>query len=457
MTGYQIIGGALGAKALTIRQFDEFLDYVAAGGDGKTAQDLYKCVAWAFWCANLRANNIAKIPYAVYPLELPEDDEDADRQVEWPFDMRPVLWLDEMWLSLKGASYDLKQMQGDMLTGLRSLNANSMHVEEWDADGPTLFRQQVGGKTVFYPADQIVYMRSFDPGGDIHEGVSSGQVGSEAGSLIKHANLWASGFFENGAIPSIILEAQGQVSKADRDEIRSVWKRALGGIRNVWEVMVLRKGLEAKVITPPVSDLAMPDLERTKRDQILAAHMIPPGLGETKTNRAERDALQYELWDQALIPHIETHIGPTLDKQLFNPLGLRIRFETWKIEAIQKEEIAKAESSAFYISGVMSKAYEDNVTSVDEYRRVLNQILDMGNMPLLDETFTPEERTPLQLTPGEEGEDDGGNEVSDNIENRVSPKALPPQWGHLTVSLQNSAGGETKQQSGGDLVSFTVT
>jgi len=445
MSEYKIAGGVLGTKAVTLGQFDEFLDWLIDGSGGSDPQDLYKCVAWSFWAANLRANNIAKVPYAVYPIEMPEDEEDEDNQIEWPIDMRPLLWYVEMWLCLKGAAYLYKERAGNMLSDLMVLNANSMKVKAWDRTGPTLFEQKIGTQVQLFPAEDIVYFRTFNSKDDIHEGVHSGQVAIESGKLIKNANLWASGFFENGAIPSIILEAEGQIKDSDRKEIKKVWKRALGGIRNVWEVMVLRKGLNAKVISPPIGDLAMPDLERTKRDQILAAHMIPPGLGETKTNRSEREMLEYELWDQALIPRLEVHLGPTLDKQLFNPLGLRISFKPNQVEAIQRMEIAKAESAAFYVSGVMSTAYDDNVISVDEYRRVVNTVLVMGDMPKLDESFTPEERTPPQLLQANNSQDNGNDDegmgnpgdVAENIENRAAPKALAPEWGRHRVSLQN--------------------
>ena len=76
----KIAGGVLGAKAVSLGDLDNFLDWLVSGGDGTEPQDLYKAVAWTFWCANLRANNIAQVPYAVYPMELDEKEEDEERQ-----------------------------------------------------------------------------------------------------------------------------------------------------------------------------------------------------------------------------------------------------------------------------------------------------------------------------------------------------------------------------------------
>ena len=455
----QITGGVYGTKAVSLGDVDNFLDWLVTGGDGSEPQDLYAAVAWTFWCVNLRANNISQVPYAVYPMDLEEADETEDNVVEWPIDLTQTLWKVEAWLSLKAAAYVLKRAKGAMLDKLQVLNANTMRVLRYDEDGPTVFRQQVGAKHKDYPAEEIVYFRTFNPKDDIREGVASGQVGQVTGSLIKNANDWASKFFENGAIPAVMLTTEGAVPPNEKTRIEGVWEKMLRGVQKAFKTVVLERGLKPTVVGQPIKDLAMPDLERTKREQILAAHLIPPGLAEAKTNRAERESLQYELWTQALVPELVVHLGPTLNEQLFNPQGLRVKFQTNKVEAIQREEIAKAESAAFYIGGVANVAYEANVISVDEYRRVVDQVLVMGDMPKLDETFTPEERMPVMPVGGGDDNAPGTPEIpsGDNVANRTNPKALAPQWGRQMVCLVNLEGGETRQSSGGDPATLTAT
>ena len=434
-TEYSIAGGVLGTKAVTLTQYDSFLDWLVSGGDGSEPQDLYKGVAWAFWCANLRADSIAQVPYAIYDAESEEDEEENEFE-GWEIELANTLWLVEAWLSLKGAAYVLQQTAGGRLTGLRVLNANTMRVLKWDADGPTVFRQQVGSEHRDFPADQIVYFHTFNPRNDIGEGVSSGQVAKTANELIYNSNEWATKFFENGAIPAVILETESAIPPGERERISSVWKRALGGVRNVWETMVLRKGMKVQVVTPPVKDLAMPELERTKRDQILAANKIPPGLAEAKTNRAERSALQFEFWTQCIKPEVAVWIKPALNEQLFNPMGLRIAWDWNEIEAIQAAELKKAEAMAFAINGVALPAYQANLISVDEARSWINSVGQAAALPPLDEEFTPEERIapqpfgqPPQEGPGTQEPKQSTTEAS------TRPKAQPPEWGRRRVSL----------------------
>jgi len=77
-----IVGGG-NAKALTLSDFDDFLDWAASGGgdDGSDRPvDLYRAVAWTFWCVNRRANAVSGMPYLVFPMEVEEDD--PDRAIE---------------------------------------------------------------------------------------------------------------------------------------------------------------------------------------------------------------------------------------------------------------------------------------------------------------------------------------------------------------------------------------
>lgn len=426
-----IIGG--NTKAIPLQKLDDFLDWLVDDTDKSEPQDFYSAVAWVFWATNLRADCVAMVPYYVYPMALKEHDEDPQRAVEFPLDLSKVLWQMEMWSQLVGASYHLKRFAGRQLEGLQVLNANTMSIREYDSEGPVTFRQKVGSQWTDFPADEIVYHRVFDPADDLNPGVGSGEAARRSSSLVYNANEWAAAFFANGAIPATVVWSEEFIPDAEMTRIRSMVNKLLQGVQNAWKLLVLRKMLNIEVIGPPIKDLAMPELTNTQREQILVAHKIPPALGETKLNRAELDARLLELWQHTLIPELVVHLGPTLDEQLLNPLGLRVAFDWSQIEVIQRAELERAESAAFYANGVILPAYEANVVSVDEARRVLGQLLKWGRMPLLDETFTPEEREPPpQLQPGQPS-DNGGSEregpgsqtpMDERIDSRTKPKAL---------------------------------
>jgi len=446
-----VIGGGL-EKAVSLQDVDDFLDWLVDGGDGTGPQDLYKAVAWVFWCANRRANAVSRMPHYIFPLEL--EDDDKDKAIEFGIDLRRPLWMTEAWLCLKAAAYIWKRYKGQLLDKLRVLNANTMSVKTWDDDGPTSFEQRFNGLRRVFQAEDIVYFHTFDPSDDLREGIAPGAVGRLPGTLVKAVNEWSDAFFRNGAIPAVLLTAPEPVPPVEKDRIRDAWNKLFRGQRNAGKTAVLERGMTPVVIGQPVKDLAMPELERTKRDQILAAFLLPPGLPEAKTNRAERDALKAEAYEECYIPECETWIEPVLNEQLFNPLGLRISFQYKQIEVLQAREQEKAESSAFFVTGIMLPAYEKNTVKVDEVRRVIDSLLEQAELPPLDDNFEPEERTPPQLQPftgeqqGENGTADAGpgapTPMDERIESRtgkgtesVPPFVVPPSWGDLKISLPN--------------------
>jgi len=252
--------------------------------------------------------------------------------------------------------------------------------------------------------------------------------------LVAESNRWAAAFFKNGAIPTIILTTNGPVPNTERDEIRNRWDRMLQGAINAFKTIVLGHGLTPTVIGQPISDLAMPDLERTKREQILAAHKIPPGLAEAKTNRAERDALQFELWTQAIKPEVQVHIKPVVNQQLLAPMGLRIAWDWSQVEAIQRAEIEKAESMSFILDKMLA-AYDANTVSVDETRAVIDELLSWLALPQLEASFTPEERMPAIPFGG--AQQPPGSEQSGEPPESAPKKAVRPQWGGHRISLQS--------------------
>jgi len=447
-----IVGGGL-TKSLTLSDLDEFLDWAVAGGSGNEPQDLYKSVAWSYWCANLRADNVAQVPYLVFPMEV-EADEDG-KEVEWGLDLRSTLWRIEMWLVLKAVAYVLKVQQGRELDRLQVLNPNTMSVKTWDDWGvPVTFEQRVGARIKTFSIDEMLYFSTFDPSHDLGPGISSAEVGQRAGSLVKNANEWAASFFANGAIPAVMLTTDGSVPTGEKERIESVWAKMLQGVQRAFKTVVLERGLKPTVVGQPVKDLAMPELESSKRMQILAAHKIPPSYAEPNANRAERMALQAQLWNDCIVPECEIWIEPVLNEYLFNPLGLRLSFQYRSIEAIQQQELDKAEAASFLITGVMKTALAEKIMSQEEARSWVERVGEWSDMPPLDPNWKPEEPEPIppqlaaanQQPPEEQAEEGGPGTITpadERIENRLPkatdghPKATAPEWGRHRVSLQN--------------------
>ena len=406
MTESKIVGSMTGLKAFTLGDLDNWMDMQVDRRGESLPQDLFAAVAWTFWCVNIRADAVAGLPYKIYTMDSDEDTE--ENEVDFDLDLTQPLWLAEAWMTLLGAAYWLKRNNRVTVADLQVLRTTTMRIKEANADGPTLFEQKVGAKTKLYAPEQLVYFYNFSPFSDFGPGVSSGGVARLPGDLVRYSNQWAVTFFENGAVPAVLLTTDGQVPKGERERIESTWNKALRGVGKWFKTILMTHGLHADIIQPPVGELGLPELEDTKRRQILAAHKVPPGLGEHRTNVSDRNALQFEFWTQCVIPEVKIWLQPAINEQLLNPLGYRIGWDFKSPEAVQAKELEKAESASFYVAGVADIGYKANVISVDEYRAIVNRVLVMGDMPELDQTFTPEERAVVAPI---EDESQGGAEV----------------------------------------------
>ncbi len=436
----RIIGSGLGRKAVSVGQVDDFMDWLLKkGGEGTDPQALYARVAWTFWASNLRANAVIKAPYKIYTAESDEDTKDNEVET-FDLDLADMLWAVQMWLQLHGAAYVLKRENRAGIQGLQVLNANTMSIEKFDADGPTVFKQKVGSKQKLYSADQILYFHTFNPKNDLGPGVPAGDVAQKPGELVAESNAWAAKFFANGAIPAVFLTTDSPVSKEAAKEVESRWNRIMQGVRNAFKTKVLPSGLVPTVIGQPIQDLAMPELAKSSKEQILASHGIPIGYAEPKTNRAERQALHFELWTDWVIPEAEHYLQPVIDEQLLAEFGFRIGWDWSSVEAIQNAELEKAESMSFVVGDVMLPAYDANAVSVDETRAVIDALLEKMDLPSLEESFTPEERAPaipFGGAPGEENENPTGTPQGGDEDKSVKKKLTPPQWGGHRASFRS--------------------
>lgn len=383
----RLMGGSLGMKSVSMLDIDNFMDWQINQGENiSNPEELYSAVAWTFWAINLRCDSAAAIPYSIYTMDSDEDTE--ENEVEWPIELAPLLWLTEAWLQLEGAAYWLKR-RNRVIKDLQVLNATTMKILAYDAEGPVTFRQTVGGKTQDYPAEDVVYFHTFSPTRDLGPGVASGKVSAEASTLIRNANQYASAFFANGAVPLVLLTSEGAVPPNTKEEIRNTWQKMVQGVKKAFSTVVLEHGLTPTVISPPLKDMTMPELETTKRQQVLVAHKIPQGMGEPSSNRATQEWLQFEFWTQCILPEMRVHIIPILDKQLLNPLGLRIGFRFNEIEAIQRVEIDKALSTVPVMQEMVA-SYQAKVVNLDETRRTISTILEWMSLPKLDDEWQPE-------------------------------------------------------------------
>jgi HK97 family phage portal protein len=331
---YRLVGSAIpGFKSISLGDFDTWLD-AQMQGKGDTA-GAYAAVSWAFRCVNLRANAVATMPFTVTRVG-------GEDEVDTPWPLQRLLWNSEAALCTWGAFYWLKRANQVLIKELQWLNPLTMTVKR-DANGVTGFTQKTGATERFFPPEQIVYGRLWNPTDDLGPGVAPLQVALEACGIAQNINAWAATFFAQGAIPALLLHTDSTLPRGEAERIEGKWAKATSGIRNAWKAIVLQGGLKPEVITPPVNTLALPELRAGARGEIATAMGIPQTLLEDAANFATAQEHKRSFILDTVVPECEL-IAETVNEQLFAPLGLELTFNPQEMDILQADEAARAVS-----------------------------------------------------------------------------------------------------------------
>ena len=329
MREIKVFGSA--TKVVSLDEFFAYLETVEYEGAPET---IYKVVAWIYRCVQLRANAVARIPYKILRGKTEQDF----------LPLRKLLWDTEAALNVWGAAYWLKKVNAREVTALQWLNPSSMEVKT-SSKGINGFEQRLGSEKKTYKPQQIVYFRLWNPENDLGPGVAPAQVALEAAGLARNANRFASKFFEHGAIPAVILEAEGRIDEAEQKRITSAWEKFVGGVANAFRTLALGRGMKANIVgATPGKDLAMAELMGQVRQQIAVSFGIPQTLLEDAASFATAKEHRKSLYTETVIPQAEIIIQEALNIQLFRPLGLEFVFEIEQLEIMQEEERDRAES-----------------------------------------------------------------------------------------------------------------
>ncbi len=163
--------------------------------------------------------------------------------------------------------------------GLRHIPAINMRRMK-DADQYCMLNYD-GSKTVFNPGE-VLHIKNYDVAQSIY-GIPSYLGAIQSMLLNEDATLFRRRYYLNGAhVGYIFYSASAQLDKKEKNAIRDAVKssKKLGNFRNLF--LHIPNGREKDIQIIPVGDFSTKDeLEKIKnisRDDIVAAHRIPPAL-----------------------------------------------------------------------------------------------------------------------------------------------------------------------------------
>ena len=312
-------------------------------------------VSWVWIALEKRRQKLLEIPYS-----WQRNESDIE---ETPFNMkhRELVQQVDTALQLYSCAYLLKQRGSfsSEAVGVRWLDPMTMEPDLDTADPrkggiQQFFRYPDGsaGRKEVIPAADIIYF--MNPGmRELVPSVSAVRATSLAGQILRSLGQSIDVFYDNNALPVMLIKVPISTGVEELGRLENAFRRLFNARRGTENVRT--KGVRSDVEVIPLSfkptDLAMTELEDSKRDAILAAHDVPK-------SEVLADAANYAT-DVSAARRMITAIGSRFEyiAETFNTdadfeaagyiLDVRVSDHT----AMKEDEAQRANAFSTYVTG----------------------------------------------------------------------------------------------------------
>ena len=312
-------------------------DYTASGLPSSTAA-LYATSPLQFRAIQLRADSLSAVPRKLLK---------GEKEVEWPYptELETLIWKAEASLLLTGAAFwePLANKSG-YVKDVHYRNPFDMTVTY--ADDTLLFKQETSKaewtnnlRTGNY---EMIYFADFDPSQDLLPGIGAAEVAKADTRLLAALSMFPEKYFEGGAMPVTLLG----IDSSDPGEIKRVeswFQRSATAIKNAFRVLGIRAGsITAQTLTPPLDQLAMPDIYAQAKKNVAVAFGIPESmLDTTASNYATAKEARLSFYEDMIKPRARKFEN-IINQQLLARSGMTIQFDFEAMPLFQEDEQARA-------------------------------------------------------------------------------------------------------------------
>lgn len=324
----------------TITNVPGWVEMLTADGVPDSVAVLYKRVPILFRALQLRCDAISSVPVAILKGE--------ENEVAWPYPTKlgNLLWQWEASCLLSGAAYgEIVSNKTGFKKDVRYRNPFDMTVKY--ADGVLNFRQNSSGATwkndLRAGTYEMLYASEYDPTQDVLPGVGAANASTVDAKLLYAISKFPEMYFEGGAMPVTLLGIDTN-DKQEIERVQSWFKKSATAIKNAFRVLGMRAGsITATTLTPPLSELAFPELNAIAKENIAMAFGIRKTMLDSEAGNyavAQEDRLSF--YEDTIKPRARM-FEDVLNTQLLAREGLRLEFRFNEMEIFQEDESARAD------------------------------------------------------------------------------------------------------------------
>lgn len=329
----------------------------------------YDDTPWFRRGVDVRAEAIAGLPFVFMDMAT-GDVLDVGELPPLPFalEFEALLNVLEGWLTLYGAAY---LFQGLNAAGIprevRPLHPATITPRYSPTQGVDSFERRTPEGPVPLAPAEVVALWLPSRSSEVGPGSAPAQAALTAANLLNSADSFGQLYFENGVIAPALVTLPPAIPESERQRLESWAQRTMSGLKRAFNLVGIAADVKVASLGEqvPLGELALPALTDKKREDIATAFGVPQSLlfsNAATYATARQDDLHF--YDKTVIPEAR-RIERALNRQLFGPLGWRLRFKPEMLEVYQALEAEKADKLALL--------YDRGIYSRDEVRAELGR------------------------------------------------------------------------------------
>lgn len=385
-------------------RWDDLLSASSQSGSMRITPDTAMKTSAVLACVRVLGETIAGLPLFLYRRLEDEKIKAKELPLYTVLHRRPNSWqtkfefIEQMvvHLCLYGNAYALIA-PGDRgrVGSLRLLHPANMEVTQ-DEDNLSLtytYREGLSARKVVYRDDQIMHVRWLSFDGVV--GSVPIELGKDAIALARALEQHGSRFWQNNAMPGIILRTDQALPREVREQLREQWDNRHRGPSNAGGTAVMSHGLHADTLGASLESNQYAELRTQALLEICRVFNMPPHkvqeLGRATWGNIESENISFV--QTTILPWLK-RIEGAIDRDLL-PDGEDF-FAEFAVEGLLRGDTMTRYNA--YQIGV-----GNGWLTVDEVRRMEN----LGPMPQQPEDEPePEPQTPEQQPPQQQDEED---------------------------------------------------
>lgn len=361
-------GGAI--KNIDFPQYpDSAWNFTSGAPETKDNNELYERVAAVFRAANMGAEALASLPFALVDKRGEDFDISDDWQNKVGFlpNPRELFRLWRLSLFMTNSAYGFMESGGGKNL-LRYINPITITPIVNASVGLTGFKRTLGTTVTEYSLAEkrILYLWRQDHTTELLPARGTEfRASMAAAGVLFYADYFTESFFSRGGIKPTMLSVKGVANVQDREKIENIWDKITRGMYKYLGKVFNADAVTATVIGEGIDNLKDSALHEEKLADIAMAAGMPLSLLLANSANYATAQTEYITWFRDSVTPWANFMADQVNDQLFSPMGLKLEFRPEMSDPGQEDEVQRADAFSKYVTSGVKPSIAAQIVGVE--------------------------------------------------------------------------------------------